>query len=52
MSWQDGYYNGPMRDGYPATYFNESGGFEYPWQKNVGPRNKKKKETPQNEEDE
>lgn len=32
--WEDGYYKGPLKDGYPPSYFNESGNLEYPWEKN------------------
>ena len=32
--WVDGYWNGKMVNGYPATYFS-NGHFEYPWEKNV-----------------
>ena len=32
--WEDGYYKGPLKEGYPPSYFDESGKFEYPWVKN------------------
>ena len=32
MAWKDGYWTGPLRDGYPESYF-ESGSFQFPWQK-------------------
>jgi hypothetical protein len=32
MPWVDGYWKGPLRDGYPPTYFDESGRFSYPWE--------------------
>ena len=32
MSWEDGYWKGPMKDGYPEDYFRD-GQFKFPWQK-------------------
>lgn len=32
--WADGYYTGPLKDGYPPSYFDESGNLKYPWQDN------------------
>ena len=30
--WKDGYWNGPLVNGYPATYFDENNRFSYPWE--------------------
>lgn len=34
-AWKDGYWDGPMKDGYPSSYFDK-GHMEYPWQKDLG----------------
>jgi hypothetical protein len=33
--WKDGYWHGPMRDGYPVTFFGGEDGnrFQFPWEK-------------------
>lgn len=31
--WEDGYWKGPLKDGYPPTYFDENNTLQYPWQK-------------------
>jgi len=32
--WVDGYWNGSLVDGYPASYF-DSGRFEFPWESQI-----------------
>ncbi len=32
--YEDGYWVGPLKNGYPANYFDEEDNFKYPWQNN------------------
>lgn len=35
--WVDGYWKGPMKDGYPTDYYRENGTFQFPWERNLPP---------------
>jgi hypothetical protein len=32
-NWEDGYWKGDMKDGYPTDYWDENDSFEFPWEK-------------------
>lgn len=33
--WEDGYHSGPLKDGYPPTFFDENDELQFPWQKDL-----------------
>lgn len=35
--WQDGYWTGRLKDGYPESYFDDEGRFSFPWEKDLPP---------------
>jgi len=47
--WENGYYKGELKDGYPPSYFDENGTFRYPFENSTS--TKKVENTVKNPED-
>lgn len=45
--WENGYWTGPMINGYPASYYDD-GFFQYPWEKAIALQDAIKKEAKNN----